>query len=222
MRRVIGNAAHQLRTPVTGLMSQMEMLSLQTSEPQRQKHMDKLHALTVSLGRLVGQLINHAMVQHRASNAVTEQVDLAALVRNEMAEILSQYSHRKLDELDVGLEAPSGPCLIAGDLTALREAIKNLIGNALLHGAPGLLHAEIAAMGDDWMMRFIDDGPGIGAEAAARVREPFSARAGNRGGASLGLAIVEQVVTSHGGEMTFLTNQAGHFVVQLRFPRLKI
>ncbi|MES2257644.1 MAG: sensor histidine kinase [Pseudomonadota bacterium] len=219
MRRVIGDAAHQLRTPVAALMAQMEMLSMQTEEARKQIHLGRLRELTANLGRLIGQLINHAMVQHRASSAVPEELDLAELVRHEMAEIVSNYGMRNLDHLDLGIQAPDHPCRIAGDATTLREAVKNIIGNALLYGAPGMLHVEIAEQTGHWVVSFIDDGPGIPEHEREQLRKPFSRRSGNRGGGSLGLSIVEQVMLAHGGEMAFGQDKEEHFAVQLRFRK---
>lgn len=220
MRRVIGDTAHQLRTPVAGLLSQMEMLSMQTEEAPRQVHLGRLRALTAGLGQLIGQLINHAMVQHRANSAVPAELDLGELLRAEMADIISNYSQRKLDRLDFGIRGPEGECRIVGDATTLREAVKNIIGNALLYGAPGLLHVEIEAQPEHWAVRFIDDGPGIAEEERERVRKPFSPRGGNRGGGSLGLSIVEQVMQAHGGQMAFERDGSGNFVVRLQFKRI--
>jgi two-component system sensor histidine kinase TctE len=213
MRRVIGDAAHQLRTPVTALISQMEMLSMQTEEARKQVHLGRLRELTRNLGTLVNQLINHAMVQHRSSALAFERLDLAQLVRRETAEILSDHADRNLD---IEMQVPDQPCWIAGDATTLREAVKNILGNALQYGAPSLLHVEIAAQQSHWALRFIDDGPGIPEADRERLRKPFSARGGNRSGASLGLSIVEEVMRAHGGEMSFYRDRQNRFTVQLR------
>ncbi|WP_317205909.1 sensor histidine kinase [Janthinobacterium sp.] len=219
MRRVIGDTAHQLRTPVAGLLSQMELLSMQTDEARKHIHLNRLRELTANLGHLIGQLINHAMVQHRANSAVMEAIDLAELVRGEMAEICSNYSLRNLDRLDLALLVPEHPCLIAGDATTLREAVKNIIGNALLYGAPGLLHVEVRELPGHCLVSFVDDGPGIPEADRERVRKPFSPRGGTRSGGSLGLSIVEQVMQAHGGQMTFGLDDAKHFMVQLKLRK---
>jgi two-component system sensor histidine kinase TctE len=219
MRRVIGDAAHQLRTPVAALVSQVELLSGQADETRKQAHLARLRSLTSNLGRQIGQLINHAMVQHRADSAIPVRLDLAELVREEMAEMLSAWHERDLNALDVGMDMPDTPCLIDGDATTLREAVKNVLGNALLYGAPGRLHVDVAATGPYWDVRFIDDGPGIPVDSQVSVRAPFSPRSGNRAGGSLGLSIVEQVMASHGGAMLFERDELGYFVVVLRLKK---
>lgn len=214
MRRVIGDAAHQLRTPVTSLISQVELLTTQTDAQRKHAHLARVEELSQNLGVLVNQLISHAMVQHRASHFQPTKLDLATLVRDELAKILSDHAQR---ELDIEMRVPEQPCHVLGDATTLKEAVKNIINNALQYGAPSLLHVEIIRQGDYWEVGFIDDGPGIAEEEQARVRKPFSARSGERSGASLGLSIVEEVMLAHQAEMLFCHREDQHFMVKLRF-----
>lgn len=214
MRRVIGDAAHQLRTPVAALLSQMELFSMQGDERKREQHLARLRELTHHLGELVNQLINHAMVQHRADSVPLETIDLASLARAEMSEMLSRHAQRKLD---IALHAPPQPCPILGDPVSVREALKNVLDNALKYGAPALLHIDIRRAGVHWELRVEDDGPGIREADWERIRKPFAARSGDRLGASLGLSIVDEVMRAQRGDMRFGRNFDQHFVVTLRF-----
>jgi two-component system sensor histidine kinase TctE len=214
MRGVIGDAAHQLRTPVAALLSQMELLTMQADDEGRARHLKRLSELTQRLGELVNQLINHAMVQHRADSVAMERIDLVDLTRLEMTEMLSHQTHRNLD---IALDAPDTPCLIDGDPVTVREAVKNLLENALKYGARTLLHISIQRAGADWEVIVEDDGPGIAETHWERVRKPFSARGGQRHGASLGLSIVDEVMRAHRGEMRFGHSANQRFIVTLRF-----
>lgn len=215
MRGVIGDAAHQLRTPVAALLSQMELLSGSPNTPSRERHLARLQELTSSLGELVNQLINHAMVQFRAESIPFASIDLVELARAVMAERLSDLAHAGLD---IGLQAPDGAMAVQGDALALREAIKNIIDNALLYGAKTLLHMDIRQTEAHITLSVEDDGPGIPEAQWSQVRKPFSTRSGNRQGASLGLSIVEEVMRAHGGELNFGWRAPHHFVVSMRFP----
>jgi two-component system sensor histidine kinase TctE len=216
MRGVIGDAAHQLRTPVAALLSQMELLSLNADQANQSPHLARLQELTANLGDLVSQLINHAMVQLRAESAPLEAIDLIALARQTMADRLSGEQHQNLD---LAFLAPQDPCLIQGDGIALREALKNVLDNALKYGANTLLHMEIRGTLFGWELRVEDDGPGFDEIHWNRVRQPFSARVANRQGASLGLSIVDAVMHAHRGTMQFSWTASHHFVVSLHFPR---
>ena len=214
MRRVIGDAAHQLRTPVAALLSQMELLSMQHDDAGRALHQARLQELTHHLGELVNQLINHAMVQHRADSAALEPIDLASLARQQMTDMLSHHAQR---HLDIALHVPEHPCLILGDPVSLREALKNVLDNALKYGAKTVLHMTIRRSASHWELAIEDDGPGIPEADWERIRKPFSARDGSRLGASLGLSIVEEVMRAHQGDMRFGWGMDRHFVVTLRF-----
>ena len=214
MRRVIGDAAHQLRTPVTALTAQTEMLTQTQDEAARQAHIARIQKQARGLGGLIHQLINHAMVQHRADSIAPMPVDLNALLQVAMRETLS-YATR---DIDVALQAPQTPCMIVGDSLSLREAIKNVLVNALAYGAPHRLHVDLIRVGDQWRLRFFDDGPGIPASEWQRVRTPFSSRADGREGASLGLAMVAEVMLAHGGQMTFEQAEGEGFAVVLMLP----
>ena len=213
-RRVIADAAHQLRTPVTALLSQMELLSTQADENRKRAHLARLQVLTRELGALVNQLIQHAMVQQRAQTAPHRPVDLAELVKVQMTEALSGGPAR---EIDVSVGVPDTPCIVDADPTTLREAIRNILHNALQYGAPSLLRVELVRRSRYWELRFIDDGPGIPPEFWRQVRKPFSTRSGGRGGASLGLAIAQEVMTGHRGRLQFAFNEDGLFMVVLIF-----
>lgn len=215
MRRVIGDAAHQLRTPVTALVAQMELLDAGASAQQRQRHIDQLRERTRHLGALVNQLINHAMVQHRNDSRLLERIDLGPLVRATMSEVLS---HRERMPAELSLEVPETPCMIQGDAIILAEAIKNILDNALQYGAPGLLQVRLESQAQRHLLHFVDDGPGIDARDWERLRKPFTPRSGERMGASLGLSIVEEVMRAHGGEMRFARLGNGCFSVLLVFP----
>ena len=214
MRRVIGDAAHQLRTPVAALLSQMELLSMQADGARREQHLARLRELTHHLGELVNQLINHAMVQHRAESIPLDSIDLASLARSEMSEMLSHHAQRKLD---LALHAPEHPCLILGDPVSVREALKNVLDNALKYGAKTMLHIDIQRVADCWELQVKDDGAGIPEADWERLRKPFAERSGQRLGASLGLSIVDEVMRAQRGDMHFGHNAEQHFVVTLRF-----
>ncbi|VVE66386.1 histidine kinase [Pandoraea captiosa] len=232
MRRVIGDAAHQLRTPVTALTAQVEMLSQTQDEHTRQTHIARIQKQARGLGALIHQLINHAMVQHRADSVAPAPVDLNALLQTAMRETLS-YATR---DIDVALHLPAMssmpdmpdmpdvpdmadmPCMVMGDALSLREAIKNVLVNALAYGAPHRLHVDVTRVDAQWRLRFFDDGPGIPESEWQRVRTPFSSRADGREGASLGLAMVADVIHAHGGQMTFERVQGEGFAVVLTLP----
>jgi signal transduction histidine kinase len=86
------------------------------------------------------------------------------------------------------------------DERAMRQAIDNLLDNALKHAPAGtVVDAAVERMGDRWVVSVADRGPGIPAAEATRVFEPFHRLTTTGAGAGLGLAIVREVIQRHGG-----------------------
>jgi len=215
MRRVIGDVAHQLRTPITAALGQVELLEHQTSESGRRQQMERVRRRLADMGTLTQQLIGHAMVLHRADAGAMATLDVAALVRQAMAELLSRADTR---DIDASFDAPDAPLLVHGDAVTLREALRNVLDNALAHGARSRLEVRVAAAEQQVTIEVRDDGPGIAAERWSQVLQPFQPRDGGRDGASLGLAIVGEVMRAHRGSVHFAFDPDGDFVVGLRLP----
>lgn len=215
MQRMIGDAAHQLRTPLAGLASQVDLLSVEGDPARRATQLRRIATRTEQLGRLVGQLFNHAMVTHRPDVVPPEPVDLVALARRILLD---------LPEGDgaaaplLSLDAPEEPVVVPGDPISLREAVSNLVNNALQHGAASRLEVRVFRQGGDAVLEVVDDGPGIPPALWARVREPFHPRGEGRTGAGLGLAIADEVVRAHGGSLRFRSDSADGFAVILTLP----
>ena len=215
MRRVIGDVAHQIRTPITAAVSQVEMLELQQTEEGRHRQIARVKERLSDIGALVQQLISHAMVLHRSEARSFEDVDIATLLRREMTDMLSEESPR---DIEVSFDAPAEPLVVFGDPVTLREAVRNVLNNALRHGAPSRLSVTVARQASFAVVSVLDDGPGIPVDRWDLVRQPFSPRADARGGASLGLAIVNEVIKAHDGELQFSIKDTGEFVVELSIP----
>ncbi|KMO15938.1 histidine kinase [Methylobacterium platani JCM 14648] len=215
MKRFIADAAHQIRTPLTALAAQLDLLSSETDEGRRRDQIARLRERTAELGHLTNQLLNHAMVIHRARSASFDPVDVAGLARRTLIDAVQAAGSR---EIDIGYEGPDGALTIPGDAIALREALANLIHNALKHGAPGRLTVRLGRERDRVVLAVEDDGPGIPAGDWARVREPFQAAAGGGIGSGLGLSIAAEVAAAHGGELRFESHSERGFCVVLSLP----
>jgi two-component system sensor histidine kinase TctE len=112
------------------------------------------------------------------------------------------------------------PVQVHGDALLLREAIKNLVDNALKYGGDGPLQIALTAEGEQAVLTIADHGTGIAAVDAERVFERFARGEGApSGGAGLGLAIVKRVVDSHGGQIDLSNRPQGGLVATIRLPR---
>lgn len=211
MERFIADAAHQIRTPLTALASQVDMLA-NADEAHRAQHERRVRERTAQLGRLTNQLLNHAMVIHRAEAAPLAPVDLSRLAREVLLNAVPASFGR---DVAIGWEAPPGPVLVRGDEVSLREALSNLLHNALAHGARSALEIELSVEGAEALVAVADDGPGIPEAGWEKAKQPFSSQ--SEKGSGLGLAIVNDVVRAHGGSLDFERRPPG-FAVVIRLP----
>ncbi len=202
-RRFIGDAAHQLRTPLAGLKGQTE-LALQAVPVGSELHarLERVHRSAVRSAHLVNQLLTLARAEPEATGVQDRQpLDLRALARTLTAECVPRALQAGID---LGMdEAESAPVIVDANRLLLREALFNLLDNALRYaGAGAEVTVRVAEAAGQARLAVTDTGPGISAGDRERVFERF-VRATDAGeGCGLGLAIVREIVQRHGGAVT--------------------
>ena len=182
---MLAGISHDLRTPLTRVQFALEMLP--DTDPALRTGMQRdIHEIDAILSQFI------AYARDGRDEAV-EAVDLAAACRNALAAVAFDW------DTDIPAQAP-----MRGRPMALLRAIENLVGNAERHGEPSFA-LSLQRTGDAWRIEVSDQGPGVSADAARRVRQPF-VHDGSAGGTGLGLAIVERIARQHHGELQLLTN----------------
>jgi two-component system sensor histidine kinase TctE len=222
MQRFIADAAHQMRTPLARLDAQIELLSCETDPARYATRLDALRATCSDVGRLTGQLLNHAMVTHRKEAVPMQPVELVGLAKEVLGRTIPLADER---DVRVAFESDAPQVFIAGDPISLQEALSNVLHNALLHGKADEIRVCVEAQGDAVTLTVTDNGRGIPREHWEAVLRPFE-RLGEDGaerrtGSGLGLAIVQEVMKAHGGRVAFAFPEAGGFAVTLVFPQAK-
>jgi signal transduction histidine kinase len=190
-RAFVGDAAHELRSPIASLRTQLEVAA-HLGEPA------PIPDLAVEVDRLA-RLVDDLLLLARADEGDPglrrrERVELTALLRESLPAGA---------RVPVGV-APGGPLWTVGDPSALRRVLDNLVANAVRHAASKVeLAASRAA--DRLVVTVTDDGPGIPAADRDRVFDRFTrlddARTRDAGGTGLGLAIVRELVRMHAGSV---------------------
>jgi two-component system, OmpR family, sensor histidine kinase TctE len=213
MQQFIADAAHQIRTPLTALKAQLQLLSRQPMDPQGLQHLTRVQERVDQLSRLAGQLLSHAMVNHRAGAVPLETVDVVEVVRRAIREAVPETLDR---DVLTSLELPPVPVTIEGDAISLKEAVKNVVDNAIRHGAPTQLTLRVRRKSQTVDIEVEDDGPGIPPELWPQVTERFGAP--SPGGSGLGLSIAADVLAAHGGRLTFRHADGNGFTVIMSLP----
>lgn len=211
LRLFIAEAAHQLRTPLAALHAQMEVALDEEDPAEQRRSLLAVLRNAEKLSRLVNQLLSDASVIHRSNVREFGPVNLADLLSQAVYDTVPQADPQP----DVRLQLPDtedgAPPRIAGDSLMLREAFKNLIDNALRHGASADGHIDVRLERQDagWRITVADQGPGIPAALAQSAFERFSRGPDPRTpGAGLGLSIIKRVVDIHQGRLS-LSNRPG-------------
>jgi two-component system, OmpR family, sensor histidine kinase TctE len=195
-QRFIADAAHQMRTPLTGLKMQTE-LALQEPDPQQVRaSLNRIAESTDRAAHLIAQLL--ALARAEASfdkSARAEVVDLEMLLREVSPEFVPHAMARRID---FGIELTGKPLLVEGNPVQLREMIKNLIDNAIKYTPEsGKVTARTVAT-EFAILEVEDNGIGIAEKERARVFERFYRVLGSGAeGSGLGLAIVREIADLH-------------------------
>jgi two-component system OmpR family sensor kinase/two-component system sensor histidine kinase QseC len=215
-RAFVADAAHELRSPLTALKLQLQMLKRAPDEAARSAAIDALAAGIERAVRLVEQLLALARSEPGAPTAVKEALDLSELVRAAVADIVPHALARGTT-LELFAEAPVS---VTGDKTALAGLVRNLADNAVRYSPPGSrVELRVTQQAGAAQLQVDDAGPGIPPEERERVFDRFYRRAGgDEAGTGLGLAIVRSVAAMHGAAVELGSAGLGGLRVTVRFP----
>jgi len=215
VRRFTADASHQMRTPLSVLKVQVALA--RRGSPQA---LGEIADAADRLERLVTQLLALARAEESGTAPPTEQVDprevAVAVINRRIAQAIEAG-------IDVQLDAPDEPILLAGYRTLLFEILSNLLDNAIRYNRPGGIAAiTIARSAEAVVITVLDDGPGLADADLARVGERFVRLATSAGqeGSGLGLAIVRSAALRLNATLD-VTNTHPGLRVTLRFAQLR-
>ena len=194
-QQFLADAAHQLRTPLSGVIAQLDLLARESGDNALGARLRALHEGTQRLAHTANQLL--ALARSERSATTHEDfhvVDLEALATDAVA----QYLDRSL-LVHIDLGAETAPARTVGSAWLLRELLGNLVDNALTYTpVGGRVTVRSGVRGSASFIEVEDDGPGIPPEERGRVRERFRRLPGSPGdGCGLGLAIVDEIAHAH-------------------------
>jgi len=216
LRQFLADASHELRTPLTSIQGFAELFRLDASH----EHVDlavilrRIEQESARMRTLVDDLLLLARVD-QVRDVERAPVDLAVLAADACSDAVAMAPGRR-----VTLDSPE-PVIVLGDGDHLRQAIANMVTNAVRHTPEGTPLEVTAALDNGTaVVRVRDHGDGLDGEALTHVFDRFwqadKARVGS--GAGLGLAIVAAIAAEHGGRATAANADGGGAVFTLQLP----
>ncbi|CAN7187797.1 sensor histidine kinase N-terminal domain-containing protein [Pseudorhodoferax sp. LjRoot39] len=193
-KRFVRDAAHQLRTPLAVLKTQVQ--SARRGDAPAPQALDEIGATVERATVLANQMLSLAKVEQLRQRPEFERIDLAEAVRDVALDLSPLLADKGLD---FALEVQPTP--VRAHRWMLQELTRNLLHNAIRLSPPGAaLLVQVRPQAGSALLRVADDGPGISAELRQRLFTPFAAGDVARG-SGLGLAICREIVQTLEGEI---------------------
>jgi two-component system sensor histidine kinase TctE len=246
-RRFISNAAHQLRTPLAGLKSQTEIALKANRDAELATRLERVHEGAVRSAHLVNQLLTLTRAEPEAAGALPRcRVDLRALVVALVAENVPRALQAGIDlgledasadaamdpttDATTGAESATRPASedtdansesvrVTGAEVLLREAVFNLVDNAIRYAGRGTeVTVSVRRDGPHAIVEVTDNGPGLPADQLETVFGRFVRATHEGSGCGLGLAIVREIAQRHHGDVTLQAVNPHGLRARLRLP----
>ncbi|MHC6157981.1 ATP-binding protein [Bradyrhizobium elkanii] len=229
----VANASHELRTPLAALSGFIDTLQGPAREDARarERFLGIMHTQATRMARLIDDLLSLSRVELSAHVRPEASIDIVPIIR-QVADGLEALASERQVEIEVDL--PQAPVMIAGDREELLRLFENLIENALKYGASGgrvivsLNQAVSGASGEgapEIRVMVRDFGPGIAPEHLPRLTERFYrvdvGDSRNQGGTGLGLSLVKHILNRHRGRLLIESVPKNGAAFTACFPRPK-
>ncbi|MEU3253358.1 HAMP domain-containing sensor histidine kinase [Streptomyces sp. NPDC006997] len=214
--RLAADVAHELRTPLTSLRAGLEELRDGYAEPAPDR-LAALHDQALRLGRVVDDLGELADAESARLSLRLAEVDLTALAG---AAVAAREAELRAAGLTVRTVPGPAPLPVRADADRLHQVLGNLLSNTARHCRPGdSVTVTTSATPSEARVEVADTGPGIPADELPHVFDRLWRGARARAGSGIGLAVVRELVTAHGGTVTATRGPDGGTRMTVRLPR---
>ena len=200
-KQFVADASHELKTPLTVIMSNAELLQQPGySEEQRKNFSDSILVMSRQMRHLVDSLLNLARLDSMTGDVELQTLDLSALVEDSILPFEPLYFERGLtleSEIEPGLS-------VRGNERALRQCVDILLDNAQKYSEPGAVRLRLRALGRSGELTVSNPSPELSKSECREIFRRFYRRDEARtvsGSYGLGLPIAEGIVTRHGGKI---------------------
>jgi signal transduction histidine kinase len=219
-KQFIQDASHELRTPIATALTNIEVLEL-NSEVTIEDYQNLSRVLKLSLER-ISNISNSLLILSEDSNSSTKwsKVDTSAVI----TELVNEFTaEAKRAGINLIWKAPVSEASIQGDAFRIKQAICNLLDNAVKYNRPGGFANIVTHIQDQSVIiEVADTGIGIAAEDMSRIFDRFfrvdKSRSRQRGGSGLGLAIVKKIIEEHRGSVSVCSTPGQGSTFRLVLP----
>lgn len=205
VEQLMHTLAHELKSPIAAIQGSAELLSEDMPSADRQKFLNNIIEQNQRQKQLIDKLLALIKIEKQQSLENPETIEIAQLLKQVADDAANSISAKGL-----GLTIQASNISLRGDALLLRQALGNLLDNAIAFDAPGGSVVINVSEENGWAkISVIDDGPGIPAYAMPRIFDRFYslARPGAPKSTGLGLPFVHEVAMLHGGSVT-VTNRS--------------
>lgn len=214
----ISSLSHELRTPLTAITGWSEtLLTSDTLDPDTRRGMRIIQRETARLTEMVVDLLDFTRIQ---DDRMTLNIELTD-IRGEFEDTVYMYGSRlaqdgiKLEYTDTDEDIPEISC----DPKRLRQVFLNILDNAAKHGGEGKkIEAEITCDEAFVIVKIRDHGPGIPEDELPLVKKKFYKGSSKARGTGIGLAVCDEIVEMHSGELILENAEGGGTLVTVRLP----
>lgn len=232
--RLLKDVSHELRSPLARLSVALG-LARQRATPEIEGSLNRIELEADRLNQLIQRLLTISRLESGADGIRKISLSLRELVEQVAHDAEYETAGRRCrvmaegGVMEDGRPRPSNrdEFLVEADPDLLRSAIENVVRNATRYTAEGTtvevrLQRQNGPNGEEMVIRVTDSGPGVPAEALAKIFEPFyrldDARNRQTGGAGLGLSIADRAIRLHGGQLRASNRKEGGLEVEIRIP----
>ena len=211
-RALLLGISHELRTPLSRMRLALEFVNDEQNRESLKAEIREMEKIVVSL--LEAERLN-------SRHAQLSRTDVG--IRSLINELVDDFFSRDRDRIRT--ELPDEPLRAFVDEARLTLCLKNLVANALRYSKPedGPVRVRVREEAGDLVFNVIDQGPGLPAEQAQKIGEPFyrsdKSRARDSGGSGLGLYLASLVAAAHGGSLRLLDTPGCGADFEVRIPR---
>lgn len=216
----VTSLTHEMKSPLAAIQGSAELLDEPLPEAQRRRFARSIREQAGRLYLFIEKMLQLAAVEQQQRLEQVEQLDAVALLQQIAAAVAEQVQQRGLT---LQLQLPDDPVLLRGDAFLLRQAVQNLLDNAMdFSPAGGQIQLSLHADGQQLCLRVRDQGQGVPDFALTHLFERFYSlprpRSGRRS-SGIGLNFVQEVMSLHGGHAELVNLPEGGAEARLWLPQ---